>query len=130
MRHHGRFSRQQSFAPVVCFILTFRLFGGVAADGSPEPQRGTRQSTRSVQGRLPSQVPTDDGLSPKQQRDLLKHNFEKMRKDVDELLELATSLHEEINNTSENVLSLEVVEKAGRIEKLAKRVKNAARSGR
>jgi hypothetical protein len=53
-----------------------------------------------------------------------------MRKDVDELLDLATSLHEQFNETNENVLSLEVVEKADKIEKLAKRIKNSARSGR
>lgn len=69
----------------------------------------------------------DDSLSPKQRRDLLKHNFEKMKRDADELLELAKSLQQALNESHENVLSLKIVEKADKIEKLAKRIKGAAK---
>jgi hypothetical protein len=67
------------------------------------------------------------GLSAKQRRDLLKHNFEKMKRDADELAELAQSLREDLNVSNENVLSIEIVEKAKKIEKLAKKIKSAAK---
>jgi len=65
-------------------------------------------------------------LTPKQQRALLKSNYTKMKEDADELAALAKSLQEELNKSNENVLSLDVVEKADKIEKLAKRIRNAA----
>jgi len=65
--------------------------------------------------------------SGKQQRDLLKERFEKMKQDADELADLAQSLQEDLNDSNENVLSIEVVEKAQKIEKLAKKIKSAAR---
>jgi gas vesicle protein len=66
-------------------------------------------------------------MSGKQQRKLLKHNYDKMKEDADELVALARALQEDIEKSSENVLSLQVVEKAEKIEKLAKRIKNTAR---
>lgn len=65
--------------------------------------------------------------SGKKQRTILKANFEKMRHDSGELADLAKALQEELNKSNENLLSLDVVEKAGKIEKLAKRIKGAAR---
>ena len=66
-------------------------------------------------------------LSRKQKQNLLKSNFEKMKRDADELSELAKSLQEDLSKTSENVLSLEIVEKAEKIEMLAKKIKGAAK---
>ena len=65
--------------------------------------------------------------SGKKQRTILKANFEKMRRDSGELADLAKALQEELNKSNENLLSLDVVEKAGKIEKLAKRIKGSAR---
>ena len=58
---------------------------------------------------------------------LLKSGFAQMKKDTDQLLELAKSLQKEIDKGNENVLSVQVVGKAERIEKLAKKIKNTAR---
>ncbi len=66
-------------------------------------------------------------LSKKQKKDLLKDNFEKMKRDADELAELAKSLQEDLDKSNENVLSLRVVDRAEKIEKLAKRIKGMAR---
>ena len=65
-------------------------------------------------------------LTPKQQRDLLKFNYIKMKKEADELAELAKSLQTELDKSNENVLSLSVVQKADKIEKLAKKIKTGA----
>ena len=66
-------------------------------------------------------------LSKKQKRDLLKSNFEKLRDDADELADLAKSLQDDLDKSNENVLSLKVVDKAEKIEKLAKKIKGEAR---
>ncbi|HEY6292092.1 MAG TPA: hypothetical protein VI455_11115 [Terriglobia bacterium] len=66
-------------------------------------------------------------LTPKQQRDLLKSNYEKMKQQADELADLAKSLQDELDKSNQNILSLQVVDKADKIEKLAKKIKDAAR---
>ena len=66
-------------------------------------------------------------LSQKQKKELLKSNVKKMKKDADELVDLAKSLQGDVNDSNENVLSLKVVDKAEKIEKLARRIRNAAR---
>ena len=66
-------------------------------------------------------------LSGKQQRKLLKSNFERMKKDAGELTDLAKALQDEVNKSNENVLSLDIVDKADKIEKLARRIKGNAR---
>ena len=58
---------------------------------------------------------------------MLKANFEKMKHDAGELADLAKSLQQELEKSNENILSLDIVEKADRIEKLAKRIKGNAR---
>ena len=57
----------------------------------------------------------------------MKANFEKLKRDAGELAGLAKDLQEELNRSNENMLSLHVVEKADKIQKLAKRIKGNAR---
>jgi len=66
-------------------------------------------------------------ITRKQKRNLLKQNFEKMKHDAEELAALAKALQEELDKSNENLLSLQVVNKAEKIEKLAKRIKSTAR---
>ena len=58
---------------------------------------------------------------------ILKANFEKMKHDAGELADLAKALQQELNKSNENVLSVDVVEKADKIDKLARRINRAAR---
>jgi len=67
------------------------------------------------------------GLSQKQKREILKSQFEKMKHDADELADLAKSLQGDLSKSNENVLSLRIVEKADKIEKLARRIKAVAK---
>jgi hypothetical protein len=71
----------------------------------------------------PPQAP----LSGKQERDLLKANFEKMKHDAGELADLAKALQQELNKSNENILSVDVIDKADKIEKLARKIKGTAR---
>ncbi len=95
----------------------------------PEPTLLASASPQLPRTTLPpTQIPnTGHEITPKQQRDLLKHKFEKMKRDAEELAELAKSLQEDLEASNENILSLEVVEKAKKIEKLSKKIKNAAK---
>ena len=66
-------------------------------------------------------------LSDKQKRDLLKANFDRMKRDARELADLAKNLQEQLDKSNENVLSLGIVDKADKIEKLARKIKSTAR---
>ena len=66
-------------------------------------------------------------LTRKQKQELLKSNFEKMKRDADELSELAKSLQADLDKSNQNVFSLKVVERAEKIEKLARKIKSAAK---
>jgi len=52
-----------------------------------------------------------------------KERQESLKKDTDKLLELATELKNQVDKSSENTLSLDVMKKAEEIEKLAKNVR-------
>jgi hypothetical protein len=52
-----------------------------------------------------------------------KERHASLKRDTDKLLELATELKRYVDKTNENVLSMEVVNKARQIEKLAKSVR-------
>lgn len=70
----------------------------------------------------------DNPWSQQQKRDMLKKQNEarqqEIKKDTDQLLELATELKQYVDKTNENIISLDVIKKAEQIEKLAKTVKD------
>ena len=83
------------------------------------------QAPFDQRGEHPPEEPAP--LTKKQKQELLKSNFEKMKRDADELAELAKSLQEDLDKSNHNVLSLKVVERTERIEKLARKIKTAAK---
>jgi hypothetical protein len=104
----------------------------ISANAAPlHPEATTQIDNPNAAQRSPraqsNQESPQSSLSEKQKRDLLKSNFEKMKRDAGELAELAKALQEELNKSNENVLSLDIVDKADKIEKLAKRIKGTAR---
>jgi hypothetical protein len=102
----------------------------LATAATSPPQATTPAADEEASQAVPpraNQVPSPPLLSGKQQRDLLKANFEKMKRDAGELAGLAKALQEELNKSNENILSLDVVEKAEKIEKLARKIKGTAR---
>jgi hypothetical protein len=94
-------------------------------------------ATPTVGGKAPQAVPggqsneesSQSPLSGKQKRGIMKANFEKMKRDAGQLADLAKALQEELNKSNENILSLDVIEKADKIEKLAKKIKGTAQEG-
>ena len=79
-----------------------------------DPQLGTQQK----EGKEPDPLDT-----PRMKRLMNKSRHDAVKKDTDKLLELATELKMQVDKSSENTLSMDVVRKAQEIEKLAHSVK-------
>jgi hypothetical protein len=61
---------------------------------------------------------------PSLSREMLRESFEKTQRDTAHLYELATELKNEMEDATEDVLSVTVMKKAEEIEKLAEDIKN------
>ena len=106
-----------------------RIISATASPSHPEattPAVGT-EASQAVPRAQSNEESSPSPLSGKQKVNLLKANFEKMKRDAGELADLAKALQEELNKSNENILSLDIVDKAEKIEKLAKRIKGTAR---
>jgi hypothetical protein len=99
-------------------------------------EQGTVPTRSEAAGQIVSQQNAEVESTPgssqttasgRQKRDLLKANLEKMKRDAGELADLVKALQEDLNKSNENMLPLGVVEKADTIQKVAKRIKGAAR---
>jgi hypothetical protein len=70
----------------------------------------------------------EDGPRDKMERDMAKKANQArqadLKRDTEKLFKLATELKESVDKTSESTLSLDVIKKAGEIEKLARSVKD------
>lgn len=114
-------------------ILLLTASSGAAAPGSPgQFNAGPNPMHQSPRPMLPENVepqPDVPPLSPaanvKRQRDLLKSNYEKLKQEADELAGLAKSLQDDLDTSNPDVLSLKVVQKAEKIEKLAKKIRGS-----
>jgi len=84
-------------------------------------------SSEEVQGLQPNLESPQIPLSDKQRREMLKANFDRMKRDAKELADLAKNLQDQLDKSNENVLSLGIVDKADKIEKLARKIKSTAR---
>jgi len=126
--HH----RNRSFPFVLALILMLGtiLLAVVAAPGFAAPQR---QGPPSLANPFPSIFPNDPnmGLPPLPHPELaennpgpmLQQNQEDMKKDINQLYTMVQQLKEQSDKTnSTQVLSLGLVNKASKIEKLAKKI--------
>jgi len=100
---------------ILTLILTFAISPALCQ----KPVPATQESE--------AQVSLDREMQHKLQREQQKKHFEQMKRDSQRLLELATELKKDVDESGENVLSLLVVRKAEEIEKLAHRVKENMR---
>ena len=104
----------------------------LASQGADEPKHRPALPMVQTPGQqpiLPPDFPNEKSLpplTPKQQRQLLKASYERMKQEADELADLAKSLQDEMKKSNQEILSLQILEKADRIEKLAKKIKNEA----
>jgi hypothetical protein len=107
------------------------------SEGAAPPAGGAAYGQSNFQPPLlqlpdPSAAPTMDlpeSIREKQKRELRKYRFKKMKEHGEELAKLAKSLQEDLDKSNENILSLKIVDKAQKIEKLAKKIQDEARNG-
>jgi hypothetical protein len=74
-----------------------------------------------------SQLKGQTTNSGRRDRALVKANFERLKHDTDKLADLATSLQQAINKSNDNLLSLDMINKADKIQKLAKKIQGTAK---
>jgi|SRR6516225_4206255 len=120
----------------VAGILILLLIASLAAAAPASPGQFSagptpmHQSPRPMLPETAEPQPDVPPLSPaanaRRQRDLLKSNYEKLKQEADELAGLAKSLREDLDSSNPDVLSLKVVQKAEKIEKLAKKIRGSA----
>jgi len=122
--------KHRLFARPTLWIVFMVAATSLALGSLPIPPRAIPAAPPmnvEVQERVTPEVEQAPPLKGKQKQELLKANFEKVKRDADDLVVLAKSLQEDVGKSNENVLSLQVVEKAEKIERLAKRIKTTAR---
>jgi hypothetical protein len=109
-------------------VLAVFLFLPLAiqAQQPPQPPPGS-----FPQQPTPGTAPNDDPAREKMERDMAKRanheRHEALQRDTNKLLELATQLKEQVDKSTENTLSMDVIKKAEEIEKLAHSVKEKMR---
>lgn len=125
IRSHGRIPFGIAVAGAVLFSLFLPAAHLRAQAGRAQEGPRMRIPTRSPFP--PSTSKPSNRKTERQKEALAKYNFKQMKKHADELSELAQSLQKKIGESNENVLSLDVVRNAAKIEKLAKKIKNEAK---
>jgi hypothetical protein len=122
------------FKLLILFLSAFFLFTFLAgtkqnfAVAAAVPQVGTQFPSHTGdlgQQRQPN--PAERKMHEEQQKKLNQQRQAELKRDTDKLLLLATQLKQAVDKSNENTLSLEVIRKAGEIEKLAKSVKEKMR---
>lgn len=105
-------------------ILINALFLTLAAAGAPvasqEPQRPGESDVMVPVEKDPKTIE----LKNRQAKELNLKRQKDLKRDTDRLLQLATELKTQVDQSNEHVLSLTVIKKAEEIEKLARSVKN------
>ncbi len=108
--------------PTVFISLLVPMFI-VAAWAQQQPGPAATQQRRSGSA---AEAPLDPAAIEMQKRmakERNKQRFTELKKDTDQLLDLATQLKKSVDEANDQTLSLEVIRKAEQIEKLAKHVR-------
>jgi hypothetical protein len=102
-----------------------------APSRSAEGPANTPQAEFQVALLLPQRMPVGKNpgpeLTPKQKRELMKSNFEKMRNDAAQLASMANELRDELDKANVDILSVDVIHRAEKIEKLARKIQQEAK---
>jgi len=91
---------------------------------APAPAQGPPAAASQERAPVPSSpTPVEIEMQRRMAKQRNQERFAKIKKDTDQLLELATQLKKSVDQASEETLSLEVIRKAEQIEKLARHVR-------
>ena len=122
-------------------LLTLLVFAGLMLTAWAVPARSqtadeppsansqyppySRDIGRPGQRGAPNQA--EQEMEHERQKKLNQERQADLKRDTDKLFLLATQLKQAVDKSNENTLSLEVIKKAGEIEKLAKNVREKMR---
>ena len=110
---------------VICLLLHGRSALAQVVDPA-------QTSDASTSGNQQQRNPEDQWILQQKREMLKKQNVQRqqdIKKDTDQLLELATELKQYEDKTNENIISVDVIKKAEQIEKLARAVKDKMKGG-
>ncbi|MGH9451818.1 MAG: hypothetical protein ACRD11_14980 [Terriglobia bacterium] len=94
---------------------------------SPVPPHQFPQSLSSSPS-LPVAPPLNNPLTLKQKSAIVNANFRSTKHDVEKLSKLVQTLDDELKKSNPDVLSLSIVKQTDKIAKLARKIKNEAKS--
>jgi hypothetical protein len=124
-------ARREAVKQILCVAGALAVPAGVlmgqqpAPPGAPKPMPDPNQPDSNVPGGF-----GDKNDSAATTRAMLKANQKQMKEDVEKLYALASELKEQVEKTdSATVLSVSLVRRAEKIEKLAKQIKDRAKAG-
>ena len=110
---------------VSLLVLSVQTGGAQIALPEHQPVPPEQQGTRVPGEETPDQQdPTQQQQERERQKKFNAQRHESLKRDTDQLLQLATELKQAVDKSNEHTLSVDVVNKAAEIEKLAKSVKN------
>lgn len=96
---------------VLLFVLACSVSLRSQSDVPADPQFHQRRSQ------------IDRDMDEKREKAMNMERYKRIKSDTDKLLDLATQLKQYVDKTNENVLSVNVINKADQIEKLAKSIR-------
>jgi hypothetical protein len=97
------------------------------AEGPSDTPQADLQMALLLPQRVTFEKPPPPEITPKQRRELMKSNFNKMKAEAAELASMANELRDELDKTSVDILSVDVIHRAEKIEKLARKIKDEAK---
>ena len=102
------------------FVCTLLIIASSRAQDVPTPpsHRGEQHHPGAL-----APTPAESEMQKRVSKERNQQRFAKIKKDTDQLLELATQLKKSVDEANDQTLSLEVIRKAEHIEKLAKQVR-------
>ena len=108
---------------LIIFLLPGLRLRAQDTESPPPPINAGPQFPQTP--RQPSEA--ERKMEHEQQKKLNQERQAELKRDTDKLLQLATQLKQAVDKSNENTLSLDVMRKAGEIEKLAKSVREKMR---
>jgi hypothetical protein len=117
----------------VILLFSLVLAQSLIAQQSPCDQAPAPISAENPLGFPPLNAPSrpDPIAAEQQHKQAESRNKERqssLKKDTDQLLQLATELKQSVDKTNEHVLSLDVIKKTEAVEKLAKSIREKMRA--
>jgi len=111
------------------WVLLMAVLGALPASAPAQSFQDIQSSTTTTHSgghrgsSLPSISEETPPMSAKQKQSIMHANFTRSKIDAAELAALAKELREQLNKPGVDVASLEIVGRAEKIEKLAKRIR-------